>query len=279
MSIIDLETGWQPIHNEDKSLWIVFNGEIFNYVELRRELKNRGHQFYTHSDTEVLIHLYEEKGEDFLHSLNGQFSIAIYNKREESLFLARDRLGIRPLFYTSREGKFYFASEIKAIFSADAAIPREIDPQVLSEIFTFWMPSGEDTIFSGVKQLGAGQWIKVSAGGAVRKKEYWDIPLGLEEDGNRRSEDDLAEELRELLIDSVRLRLRADVPVGAYLSGGIDSSTITSIVRNFTNNPLKTFSVTFSDKVFDERKQQQEERHRLETKWAMQVQSALALGN
>ena len=257
LSIIDLEGGWQPITNEDQTLWIIFNGEIFNYPELREELLARGHTFTTHSDTEVILHLYEEKGTGCLTELNGQFAIAIYDSKKQSLFLARDRMGIRPLFYTSHNGSFYFASEIKSLFNAHSVIPRQIDPRILTEIFTFWSPAGEDTIFTGVKQLLPGYFMEVTASGVHEPQPYWSIPFCPDEPGMR-SEQDYAEELRELLIDSVRLRLRADVPVGAYLSGGLDSSAITSMVKHYTDNPLKTFSVTFADKVYDEAKEQNE---------------------
>ncbi len=256
LSIIDLEGGWQPIHNEDKTLWIVFNGEIFNYIELRPELEKRGHKFYTNSDTEVIIHLYEEKGEKCLEDLNGQFAIAIFDTQKESLFLARDRLGIRPLYYTFRDGRFYFTSEIKSIFAADVNIPRVINPHVLAEIFTFWTPGNNETIFEGINQLPPGHWASIHNDGSIRVHEYWDIPFTLSESSIHPG-DEYADQLRELLIDSVRLRLRADVPVGAYLSGGIDSSTITSLIHHYTNNPLKTFSVTFADTVYDEQTEQQ----------------------
>ena len=257
LSIIDLEGGWQPLSNEDRTLWIVFNGEIFNYPELREGLLKRGHVFATQSDTEVILHLYEEKGPDCLSDLNGQFAIAIYDLKKQSLFLARDRMGIRPLFYTVHNGSFYFGSEVKSLFSATPDMQRQLAPAVLSEIFTFWSPAGEETVYSGVKQLLPGHFIEVTEAGVQQAQCYWSLPfcpdpLGL------RSEKDYAEELRELLIDSVRLRLRADVPVGAYLSGGLDSSTITSLIKNYTNNPLKTFSVTFADKVYDETKEQKE---------------------
>ena len=258
LSIIDLEGGWQPIHNEDKTLWIVFNGEIFNYKELRAELEKNGHKFYTNSDTEVIIHLYEEKREKCIEGLNGQFGIAIYDSKEKSLFLARDRMGIRPLFYTFHKSKFYFASEIKSIFAVSNDMPRKINPKVLSEIFTFWMPASNETIFDGIRQLPAGHWATLDLKGTYNEKEYWDIPFCQTQDSPTHSEYEYSERLKELLIDSVKLRLRADVPVGAYLSGGLDSSAITSLVRNYTNNPLKTFSVTFTDKVYDESKEQNE---------------------
>lgn len=257
LSIVDLEGGWQPITNEDRTLWIVFNGEIFNYPELRQGLLERGHIFTSQSDTEVILHLYEEKGVNCLADLNGQFSIAIFDSKKQSLFLARDRMGIRPLFYTTHNGSFYFASEIKSLFNAVAAMPRQINPCVLTEIFTFWSPAGEDTIFSGVKQLLPGYYMEVTPSGVTEPECYWSIPFHPDASGER-TELEYAEELRELLIDSVRLRLRADVPVGAYLSGGLDSSVITSLIKHYTDNSLKTFSVSFADKVYDESKEQDE---------------------
>lgn len=257
LSIIDLDGGWQPIGNEDKSLWIIFNGEIFNYPELRDDLQARGHRFATVSDTEVIVHLYEQYGPACVQHLNGQFAFVIYNSRERSLFLARDRMGIRPLFYTVHNGSLYFASEIKALFSADSRIPRQLAPEVLGEVFTFWSPVGEETVFAGVKQLEPGHSLQVTPAGVSLPQAYWSVPFAPDEVGLR-SEDDYAEQLRELLVDSVRLRLRADVPVGAYLSGGLDSSTITALVKHYTGNPLKTFSVTFTDKVYDEAAEQDE---------------------
>ena len=258
LSIIDLEGGAQPICNEDRTLWVIFNGEIFNYLELRHDLEQRGHCFSTCTDTEVIVHLFEEKGERCLEELNGQFAIALWDERNNRLFLARDRMGIRPLFYTIHAGRFYFASEIKSIFAADACIPRAIDPDVLAEIFTFWMPADRGTVFQGVRQLRAGHRAWVTARDGIQETEYWDIPFRPHQKNDERSEDEYAEELRELLVDAVRLQLRADVPVGAYLSGGLDSSAITSLVRRYTNNQLKTFSVTFSDSSYDESREQHE---------------------
>ncbi len=255
LAIIDLDGGWQPIHNEDKSCWIIFNGEIFNYPELRQQLLRRGHTFSTQSDTEVIIHLYEEKGEACLQELNGQFAIAIYDCNRQELFLARDRMGIRPLFYTVHNGQVLFGSEIKALFSASNDVPRAIDPAVLVEIFTFWSPGGNETVFKDVQQIAPGCLLKIDQSGRMTQKRYWEIPFG-SATWSTDSEQDLAEQLRELLLDATRLRLRADVPVGAYLSGGLDSSSITSLIKNFTENRLKSFSVTFSDQVYDEQSQQ-----------------------
>ena len=258
LSIIDIAGGAQPISNEDRTLWVVFNGEIFNYRELRRDLERRGHRFTTHSDTEVIVHLFEEKGERCVEDLNGQFAIALWDEKNRRLFLARDRMGIRPLFYTIHRGRFYFASEIKAIFAADPTIPRKLDPDVVTEIFTLWMPAGQATVFSGIRQLGAGHLAWVDGSSGITEAEYWDIPLHSFLSSDSRSEEEIAEQFRELLLDSIRLQLRADVPVGAYLSGGLDSSAITSLVRNHTANRLRTFSVTFADSTYDESPQQQE---------------------
>ncbi|MFH0827743.1 MAG: asparagine synthase (glutamine-hydrolyzing) [Candidatus Omnitrophota bacterium] len=246
LSIIDLFGGKQPVYNEDKSVWVVFNGEIFNYIELRKELISRDHVFYTRSDTEVLVQLYEEKGVDFLQQLNGQFAIAIWDKRKEALFLARDRLGIRPLFYTSAGGQFLFASEIKSLF-ADERVKRELDPAGLEQLFTFWANISPKTIFKEIKELPAAHYL-IASRGNVSIKRYWDLKYERIDSGEK----DCAEKLLYLLQDSIRLRLRADVPVAAYLSGGIDSSIICALVKKFFNSDLRTFSVSFSDANYDE---------------------------
>jgi asparagine synthase (glutamine-hydrolysing) len=252
LSIIDLEGGWQPVHNEDKSVWIVFNGEIFNYLELRQALEQKGHRFYTMSDTEVIVHLYEDRGPECLASLNGQFSFAIWDKRRKSLFIARDRLGIRPLFYTVVNGSLLFASEVKSLF-ADSRVPRVLDPYAIDQTFTFWMTVPPRTAFENIKELPAGHYLKID-GGRITTAKYWDVDFDF--DGEDKTEETYAEELRGLLIDSTRFQLRADVPVGAYLSGGIDSSVITMLIKKFTDTPLRTFSVTFADGAFDESEHQ-----------------------
>lgn len=257
LSIIDLSGGQQPIHNEDRTVWVVFNGEIFNYLELRRDLEEQGHRFYTQSDTEVIVHLYEEHGERFVEHLNGQFAIALWDIPRQRLVLARDRTGIRPLFYTEVAGRLLFASEVKALFSLPD-VRRSIDLRALAEICTFWAPLAPRTAFEGVSSLPPGH-IMVVADGARRLHCYWDwvFPESGSAREQQRTEADYAEELRALLIDAVRLQLRADVPVGAYLSGGLDSSIVTSIIRNFTDTPLRTFSLTFEDAEFDESEFQQ----------------------
>ena len=249
LSIIDLSGGDQPIHNEDKTIWIVYNGEVFNYPEIRKELLAQGHQFYTQTDTEILVHLYEEHGPEMFSRLNGQFALAIWDQPKRKLLLARDRLGIRPLFYQANKKRLVFGSEIKALF-ADPQIPRSIDPQALSDIFTCWSPLGAETTFKGISQLPPGHYAFFSPRG-MTIRSYWKIPFTPITNGERPISD-WTEELRDLLYDATRIRLRADVPVGAYLSGGLDSTTITSLVKRNFNNELRSFSVSFSNERFDE---------------------------
>jgi asparagine synthase (glutamine-hydrolysing) len=249
LSIIDLAGGDQPIHNEDRTLWIVYNGEVFNYPDLRAELIARGHHFYTNTDTEILVHLYEEKGPQLFSDLNGQFAVALWDSRKRELLLGRDRLGVRPLFYHLEGSRLTFGSEVKAIF-ADELIPRSLDIQTLSDVFTCWAPFGASTPFEGVHQLPAGHCAVFSSQG-LEVQRYWQIPFGGSAPAHR-DLDDAVEELSALLLDAVRIRLRADVPVGAYLSGGLDSTTITALVKRHFNNQLRTFSVSFTDGRFDE---------------------------
>jgi asparagine synthase (glutamine-hydrolysing) len=249
LSIIDLGGGQQPIGNEDGTVWIVFNGEIFNYPELRPNLEARGHRFKTDCDTEVVLHLYEEYGPDCLNYLNGQFAIAIWNTRSRTLFLARDRMGIRPLFYTIGNGQLIFGSEIKTLL-AHPNITAEIDPDALAQVFTFWGIQPPQTIFSGIKTLPPAHYMLVRDG-QILSQSYWqpDFDVAVNE---KRSTQDYLDEFEHLLIDATLIRLRADVPVGAYLSGGLDSSTTTAIIREYTQNPLDTFSIAFADPEFDE---------------------------
>ena len=256
LSIIDLAGGRQPIHNEDESVWVSFNGEIFNYIELRRELEAAGHRFYTQSDTEVLVHAYEEHGDRFLERLNGQFAIALWDRRQHRLLLARDRTGIRPLFYANSGGRLAFASEVKALFAL-RGIGRRLDVSALGELFTYWAVLPPRTVFSGIQTLPPGHYL-VAERGSLRVVRYWDWQFPAEGEHDARSVDQCAEQLRALLIDAVRLQLRADVPVGAYLSGGLDSSVVTTLIKNFTDTPLRTFSLTFADPEFDESAHQRE---------------------
>ncbi|MEZ5358248.1 MAG: asparagine synthase (glutamine-hydrolyzing) [Candidatus Zixiibacteriota bacterium] len=249
LSIIDLSGGSQPMCNEDGNVWISFNGEIFNYIELRPELEKCGHKFKTQSDTEVIIHGYEEWGKDCVKRFNGQFAFAIYDKKQRSLFMARDRMGIRPLFYTVHNGRLSFASEMKSIF-CDPSIPRAFDMLALDETFAWWTSAPPRTPFKNVNEMEAGTWVQVRDGNISRGR-YWrmDYP---ETFSYEKPIEEYAEELKELLTDAVRLRLRADVPVGAYLSGGLDSSVTTALIRKTNKTRLETFSVAFADKAFDE---------------------------
>ena len=261
LSIVDLNTGQQPICNEDGSLWIVFNGEIFNHVELRASLEARGHRFSTRTDTEVILHLFEELGPSCLKQLNGQFAIAIWDNQKQSLFLARDRLGIRPLFYTRTGNRLLFGSEIKVLL-ADRRLRAEIDPLALQQIFTFWSPLSPRTIFREVQELPPGHYL-VLRHGELSVKPYWELGFCDEENAARngsatRPLREYVEEFHDLLVDATRVRLRADVPVGAYLSGGLDSSTIASIIRQCESSRLDTFSIAFDDTNFDESSFQQE---------------------
>ena len=250
LSIIDLSGGQQPISNEDGTMWIVFNGEIFNYVELRPELEARGHRFTTTSDTEVLLHAYEEYGPKCLEKLNGQFAFAVWDARDRSLFLARDRLGVRPVFYAVRGGDLIFGSEIKALL-ADPRVRAEIDPAILDQVFTFWSPLSPRTVFRDILELPPGHYLQAREG-KTTIKSYWELNFDPAKLHPAKSTDEYLEEFSALLVDAAKIRLRADVPVGAYLSGGLDSSTIASVIRNFTSNKLDTFSIAFSDVHFDE---------------------------
>ncbi|MBU1043559.1 MAG: asparagine synthase (glutamine-hydrolyzing) [Candidatus Omnitrophica bacterium] len=251
LSIIDITGGKQPIHNEDESVWITYNGEVFNYIELREELEKKGHKFYTHCDTEVLVHLYEEHGPDFVKRLNGQWAFAIWDKAKKQLMLSRDRVGIRPLFYTVVDGSLIFGSEIKSIFM-DNRVERAIDPSGLAQMFTLWSNIGSQTVFKGINELPPAHFL-LAKDGDIKIERYWDIDFSrMDAPKENISEDEYAEQLLDLLKDAARLRLRADVPVAAYLSGGLDSSFITALVTKHFNNHLKTFSVAFEDKDYDE---------------------------
>jgi asparagine synthase (glutamine-hydrolysing) len=246
LSIIDLATGAQPLANEDGSVLVVFNGEIFNYLELRAELLGRGHRFASQTDTEVLVHGYEQWGRGLLERLNGEFAFAIFDRREGSLLLARDRFGIRPLFYAFAGGDCHFASEVKALF-ASGEVPAAPDATGLDQVFTFWAARAPRTVFAGVRSVEPGGYV-AWCDGRVREGRYYELDLS-----ERREEPaDVRERLDALLRDAVRLRLRADVPVGGYLSGGLDSSITCALAAQSSPQVLRTFSITFCDPRFDE---------------------------
>jgi asparagine synthase (glutamine-hydrolysing) len=246
LSIIDLATGQQPIFNEDRTLCLIFNGEIYNFRSLRRQLWDRGHTFASHGDAEVIVHAYEEYGASCLDLLNGMFAFAIWNTRDRRLFLARDRLGIKPLYYWADGQGIVFASELKAII-ADARIPRKIDLDALDQFLTLEYIPGPRTIFRGVHKLPPGHWLAFQ-NGAIKLEQYWDVtpqPVPADERG-------CEEMLVELIEDAVRLRLVSDVPLGAFLSGGIDSGTVVASMSRAFDRPVRTFSIGFDDATYNE---------------------------
>ncbi|MBV8357367.1 MAG: asparagine synthase (glutamine-hydrolyzing) [Deltaproteobacteria bacterium] len=259
LSIIDIATGQQPMANSDRSIWISFNGEIFNYSELRDELRVKGWQFATASDTEVLLHLYEEEGPNCVQRLNGQWAFAIWDGRERRLILSRDRMGICPLFYTQTKRELVFGSEIKALFAHPSA-RRELDLSSLAQVFTFWCTLPPRTSFKDIFELPPGHNL-IFEKGRGRIEQYWELQYpaaGEASDTTDAAVTQKAEELRHLLDDATRIRLRADVPVAAYLSGGLDSTVVTALIRKHNKNGLRTFSVSFADPEFDEAAYQRE---------------------
>ncbi len=246
LSIIDLNTGHQPIGNEDRTCWIVFNGEIYNYRELRNDLQQRGHRFSTKTDTETILHLYEELGEQCVEKLNGMFAIAIWDTARQRLFLARDRMGIKPLYYGLHGGCFLFASEIKSILSADV-MPREVNPRAIWDYLTFRYIPQPMTIWKGIHKLPPGHTLSLEPPfERPVTKRYWDIPYPEHPEIRTEAEDQA--EFDSLFLDTVKRRLIADVPVGILLSGGLDSSAVAAAVSEVHNTPLSTFSVAFDDK-------------------------------
>ena len=250
LSIIDLAGGAQPLTNEDGSLVITYNGEVYNYVELAEELRRSGHAFRTRSDTEVLVHAWEEWGPRMFERLNGQFAFAIYDRRSHTTILARDRFGVRPLFYAEPRGDLVFASEAKALFASGelAAAP---DPVGLDEVFTFWSTRAPRTVFAGVSQLPPGCWARWQ-NGTLTVSRFWSPAY---DEGDAEPPEALAQ-LDELLRSSVRFRMRADVPVGAYLSGGLDSTITGALAAAVSPFALRSFSVTFADPALDESQHQ-----------------------
>ena len=256
LSIIDLEGGNQPLFNEDGSMVLLCNGEIFNYLELRKMLVQKGHTFRTRSDVEVLLHLYEEHGIDFLNKINGQFAFVIYDRNERKLFLARDHFGINPLYYTTVNGIFIFASEIKAILE-HPQVEREVDLTGLDQTLSFPGLISPRTMFKGIQSLKSGHYIVVQ-NGQVSVKEYWDLdypPVGA--CSNDKPESVYVEELKELLTQSVTYRLQSDVPVGFYLSGGLDSSLIGALINQVAPGTKRhSFSIGFTEENISETKYQ-----------------------
>jgi len=249
LSIIDLEGSSQPLTNEDGTVWIVFNGEIYNFRELREELLAKGHCFQTAGDTEVIVHLYEEYGPDCVNRLRGMFAFAIWDARDDTLLLARDRIGKKPLYYVLNDEAFLFGSELKALL-ADERVrsTREIDVDAVHSYFSFLSVPDPVCIYRGVRKLPAGHTLTLRAGRAELRR-YWDVTFT---DEKGVSEEAWGEQLLALMQEAVRIRLVADVPLGAFLSGGIDSSTVVALMTGLMDRPVKTFSIGFADRRYNE---------------------------
>jgi asparagine synthase (glutamine-hydrolysing) len=247
LAIIDLATGDQPIHNEDKTLWVVLNGEIYNFQELRGRLEGR-HRFYTKSDTEVIVHLYEEYGERCVEHLRGMFSFAVWDARAESLFIARDRIGKKPLYYTAAGGAFVFGSEIKSLLAYLERTP-EIDPDAIDLYLGYQYIPSPRTIFKGIVSLLPAHTLRCRKDGAVETRNYWDLDFRKKTD---LSFNEACLRARELLEEATRLRMISDVPLGAFLSGGHDSSIIVGLMSRMSSTPVKTFSIGFEEAEFSE---------------------------
>lgn len=248
LSIIDLSGGHQPIHNEDKTVWVVFNGEIYNFPELRKELERRGHRFYTSTDTEVIVHLYEELGAGCVQKLRGMFAIAVYDEKKRKLLLARDRLGIKPLHYAVEKGRLLFGSEIKAILAASPALREMSLDGLLQYIQCGYIPA-PSTAFSRISKIPPGHVLEFEDG-RVTTRQYWDLPKFSTFEAI--SEEACLEEMERRLSEAVRIRLIADVPLGALLSGGVDSSIVVGLMARASSRPVKTFSIGFEDAGFNE---------------------------
>ncbi|MGH8636546.1 MAG: asparagine synthase (glutamine-hydrolyzing), partial [Burkholderiales bacterium] len=245
LSIIDLSTGRQPIHNEDLTVWVVFNGEIYNYRELRRELEALGHRFYTSSDTETIVHAYEAWGEAAFGRLRGMFGIALWDRTAATLLLARDRAGIKPLYFAERGSRLYFGSELKSLIAA-GAVDRELDLGALDHYLSFLYTPRDRAIFRNVRKLPPGHYLKWSSG-RLDVRQYWQIGSS---EPFRGSADDAASALQDVLADAVRSHMISDVPLGAFLSGGVDSSIVVGLMARASDRPVKTFSIGFDEPQF-----------------------------
>lgn len=248
LSIIDLSGGRQPIYNEDRSVCIVFNGEIYNFRELRQELESRGHRFYTHTDTEAIVHLYEEMGSECVTKLRGMFAIALYDQNRQSLLLARDRLGKKPLYYAARDGRLYFGSEIKTMLAVAPEL-KAVDPEGILQFFYFGYVPDPYSTFEDIKKLPPGHLAEYRSG-EIKVRQYWDVPqYGNHDPG---SDEACLDEMERRLAEAVRIRLISDVPLGAMLSGGVDSSVVVALMAKSSPVPVKTFSIGFPKADFNE---------------------------
>ena len=249
LSIVDLATGHQPISNEDGSMWIVFNGEIYNHRTLRDDLIARGHHYRTQSDTETIVHLYEEYGKDCVQHLRGMFAFAIWDAKRKSLFIARDRLGIKPLYYRLTANTFLFGSEIKALLAYPGVHP-EFNRSVLPEFLAFGYLSAEETFYNSVLKLMPGHWLELDEQRELRIEQYWDLPLTPA--GAQHDESYYVDSYRELLEGAVSSHLMSDVPLGVFLSGGLDSSAVAALMTKIRREPIETFSVGYSESAYSE---------------------------
>ena len=248
LKVIDLESGNQPIHDGREKFWIVFNGEIYNYRELRADLEKKGHEFYTHSDTEVILHQYLEEGENCVKSLIGMFAFSIFNVQDKSLFIARDRLGVKPLFYHQAAEGVVFGSEIKALLE-HPQVSRSLNLQAVNHYFSMSYLPSPWTPFEGVFQLPPGHWMKLSSSGKMETRQYWDVPL---DENLDISEEEAVKEIERLLHQSMERRLIADVPIGTFLSGGLDSSALVWLMKEHKHGQIKTFCAGFDHANYDE---------------------------
>jgi len=263
LSIVDLSTGQQPISDESGNYWIVYNGEIFNYPELRSDLERKGIKLKTHCDTEVVVQMYALYGANCLKYFNGQFAFSIWDKNKQEIFLARDRVGIRPLFYWAKNETFAFCSEIKGLFTLNQ-VPRAIRPESLAQVFTFWTTLTPNTPFEDIYELPPAHYMIVRSS-KIQIERYWSMEFNHNHIQNTPSISDTVAEFDDLFRDAIRIRLRADVQVGAYLSGGLDSSLTTAYIHEIDPGVLNTFSIGFKDKAFDETAYQKEVSSRFNT--------------
>jgi asparagine synthase (glutamine-hydrolysing) len=248
LSIIDIDGGHQPVHNEDRSVWVVFNGEIYNFKQLRASLERRGHIFETNTDTEVIVHLYEEYEDSCVEKLRGMFAFAVWDEKRKKVLLARDRLGVKPLFYSVNNSRLAFGSELKVLLQLPD-IERRLNWAAMAGLFSSMCTPTAESIVDGVHKLKPGHILTASSQKGIRIREYWDVEF---DPDYTKSEDFFVERLRDLLEESVKLRMIADVPLGAFLSGGIDSSAVVATMAKLSSRPVKTFSIGFSDPEYNE---------------------------
>src|SRR5436190_21253008 len=249
LSIIDVAGGHQPISNEIGTVWVVFNGEIYNHSDLRQQLEPRGHHYRTNSDTETIVHLYEEYGRDCVQHLRGMFAFAIWDREKQTLFIARDRLGIKPLYYRLSGDSLLFGSEIKVVL-ANSGVRPEFDSDALPEYLAFGYLSGENTFYRGIRKLMPGHWMEIGAKGDVTIQQYWDLDVSQTELG--RDEAYFVGTYRDMLEQAVGSHLMSDVPLGVFLSGGIDSSAVAALATRIRGDRIKTFAVGYAEEQFSE---------------------------